>query len=269
MQRAQKAFTLIELLVVIAIIAILAAILFPVFAQAKLAAKKTADLSNMKQMATGVTIYANDNDDYFPQALSGDYSNWPVSTAMWSSVLVTGPYIKNNDIFKSPADTLTAPFQWIADSLPANRKPLPISYMANAITNIPDGRTQWGLTGVKGLMPVSKALIFGDSGPTSITECQDPSMIIMLANGYSDFIDKYYGSPGYINTEIDMFYDDFGGIYDQFIPKAIRLSLPGDTFYNAWRKYSLGSNFVRGDTSAKFMRPDQLDNPHYWLTQVP
>ena len=47
----QRAFTLIELLVVIAIIAILAAILFPVFAQAKLAAKKAADLSNMKNIA--------------------------------------------------------------------------------------------------------------------------------------------------------------------------------------------------------------------------
>ena len=48
--KTRTAFTLIELLVVIAIIAILAAILFPVFAQAKLAAKKTASLSNIKQL---------------------------------------------------------------------------------------------------------------------------------------------------------------------------------------------------------------------------
>jgi len=48
-----RAFTLIELLVVIAIIAILAAILFPVFAQAKAAAKKSSDLSNHKQLALG------------------------------------------------------------------------------------------------------------------------------------------------------------------------------------------------------------------------
>jgi prepilin-type N-terminal cleavage/methylation domain-containing protein/prepilin-type processing-associated H-X9-DG protein len=59
----KKAFTLIELLVVIAIIAILAAILFPVFAQAKLAAKKTADLSNLKQLGTATKIYLNDYDD--------------------------------------------------------------------------------------------------------------------------------------------------------------------------------------------------------------
>jgi prepilin-type N-terminal cleavage/methylation domain-containing protein len=62
----KKAFTLIELLVVIAIIAILAAILFPVFAQAKVAAKKTSDLSNTKQLGLATLMYATDNDDTFP-----------------------------------------------------------------------------------------------------------------------------------------------------------------------------------------------------------
>ena len=65
-RQMKRAFTLIELLVVIAIIAILAAILFPVFAQAKLAAKKTADLSNMKQIGTMMLLYGGDNDDAFP-----------------------------------------------------------------------------------------------------------------------------------------------------------------------------------------------------------
>lgn len=65
---SKKAFTLIELLVVIAIIAILAAILFPVFAQAKEAAKQTQTLSNFKQTATSFVIYTADNDDTFPNA---------------------------------------------------------------------------------------------------------------------------------------------------------------------------------------------------------
>jgi prepilin-type N-terminal cleavage/methylation domain-containing protein len=98
-------FTLIELLVVIAIIAILAAILFPVFAQAKAAAKKTADLSNMKQMATGVALYLNDFDDQYPENQVGNFSNWPASTAEWTSVLVTGPYVKNYDLLLSPVDS--------------------------------------------------------------------------------------------------------------------------------------------------------------------
>lgn len=73
----KTAFTLIELLVVIAIIAILAAILFPVFAQAKTAAKKTSDLSNVKQIALSTIMYSGDNDDLFPTAFGkDDNGNW-------------------------------------------------------------------------------------------------------------------------------------------------------------------------------------------------
>jgi prepilin-type N-terminal cleavage/methylation domain-containing protein len=67
---SRKAFTLIELLVVIAIIAILAAILFPVFAQAKEAAKKTATLSQIKQSATAFLIYTGDSEDVFPLGMT-------------------------------------------------------------------------------------------------------------------------------------------------------------------------------------------------------
>ncbi|MDX2065737.1 MAG: prepilin-type N-terminal cleavage/methylation domain-containing protein [Fimbriimonadaceae bacterium] len=63
----KKAFTLIELLVVIAIIAILAAILFPVFAQAKAAAKKSVSISNQKQISLGILLYTGDNDDLYPR----------------------------------------------------------------------------------------------------------------------------------------------------------------------------------------------------------
>lgn len=75
MSRCQRAFTLIELLVVIAIIAILAAILFPVFAQAKEAAKKTTCVSNTKQTALASLMYATDADDTIPR-LDNNGSCW-------------------------------------------------------------------------------------------------------------------------------------------------------------------------------------------------
>src|SRR5688500_5289609 len=64
---AKRGFTLIELLVVIAIIAILAAILFPVFARAREAARKTTCQSNLKQISTGVRMYMQDYDEFFPR----------------------------------------------------------------------------------------------------------------------------------------------------------------------------------------------------------
>jgi prepilin-type N-terminal cleavage/methylation domain-containing protein len=90
----RKGFTLIELLVVIAIIAILAAILFPVFAQAKLAAKKTSDLSNIKQLVLGTLIYANDSDDIAP------HYNWPESYIYAARL---SPYIKSRALFRNPS----------------------------------------------------------------------------------------------------------------------------------------------------------------------
>ncbi len=112
----RKAFTLIELLVVIAIIAILAAILFPVFAGAKEAAKKTQCLSNGKNIGTGLYLYVGDSDDTLPMA------NYPGAPAYvgppftvfswhagegkaelnWADLLL--PYTKNVEIFKCPDD---------------------------------------------------------------------------------------------------------------------------------------------------------------------
>jgi len=99
--RRKSAFTLIELLVVIAIIAILAAILFPVFAQAKMAAKATNSLSNMKQIALGLKMYIADYDDIYPNR---KYNiTVPTGTAEFSWKEMVYPYTKNVAMF---ADTV-------------------------------------------------------------------------------------------------------------------------------------------------------------------
>ena len=98
----KKAFTLIELLVVIAIIAILAAILFPVFAQAKAAAKKTASLSNVKNLGLASIMYAGDVDDNFCAEGEPTAPNWGWQMT-WQ--MHTQPYIKNFQIFLDPSDS--------------------------------------------------------------------------------------------------------------------------------------------------------------------
>lgn len=99
----KKAFTLIELLVVIAIIAILAAILFPVFAQAKEAAKKTVCLSNQKQLGTCLQLYLNDFDDMYMMTSWAEDPLVGLNYKVHWSYLVQ-PYVKNVNIFVCPSD---------------------------------------------------------------------------------------------------------------------------------------------------------------------
>src|SRR4051812_31000827 len=104
----RRGFTLIELLVVIAIIAILAAILFPVFAQAREAARKASCIDNGKQMGTAVGMYRQDYDETWPP---GYYYNDPNGSNLdasgihhWSGLCQ--PYIKNWKIFICPSDPI-------------------------------------------------------------------------------------------------------------------------------------------------------------------
>jgi prepilin-type N-terminal cleavage/methylation domain-containing protein/prepilin-type processing-associated H-X9-DG protein len=102
------AFTLIELLVVIAIIAILAAILFPVFAQARESARKTTCLSNLKQLGLGWTMYVSDYDEQaVPWALRDpkgkDLNDANGVSLSWDRLMQ--PYIKGNAVLACPSDT--------------------------------------------------------------------------------------------------------------------------------------------------------------------
>ena len=182
----KRAFTLIELLVVIAIIAILAAILFPVFAQAKEAAKKTTCLSNTKQMALGIYMYSNDNDDVYPQ---NDWENDPAGfypgtynpanpngTYQITWTFTVQPYIKNWNLFVCPSDP----------------KPFPTDNQCpNGISDIGqlNGRGQmycdWSAQ-LRSYIPVYNAIQAHDWSPVSGTSLASPASQIVVTEHRND-----------------------------------------------------------------------------------
>jgi prepilin-type N-terminal cleavage/methylation domain-containing protein/prepilin-type processing-associated H-X9-DG protein len=137
--RRDRGFTLIELLVVIAIIAILAAILFPVFAQARAKARQSACLSNMKQLGTGLIMYAQDWDETMP---INDYignglaplPGWrdPRAGDSWASGIY--PYVKNLQIYVCPEAVHYPADKSVPWRSPDNPEDGTVSYLMNYVT---------------------------------------------------------------------------------------------------------------------------------------
>src|SRR5260370_7100809 len=144
MQRTRKpAFPLIELLVVIAMLAILVAILFPVFAQARERAGMTACLSNMRQISSGIMMYAQDYDETLPYIRFHCPGAKPGSHCLvWKNVI--RPYLKSLDVLGCPSNTYAHPIPALApDTVPV--KP---AYNAHGWQHQPDPR-----------LPISHAMI--------------------------------------------------------------------------------------------------------------
>jgi prepilin-type N-terminal cleavage/methylation domain-containing protein/prepilin-type processing-associated H-X9-DG protein len=112
-QRRGQGFTLIELLVVIAIIAILAAILFPVFAQARAKARAISCVSNLKQLSLAMIMYSGDYDETLPQwwwdiswaGGTGQGAKVNDATTIWWNAIY--PYVKNNRVYECPDNAYT------------------------------------------------------------------------------------------------------------------------------------------------------------------
>jgi prepilin-type N-terminal cleavage/methylation domain-containing protein/prepilin-type processing-associated H-X9-DG protein len=138
MRDRRSGFTLIELLVVIAIIAILAAILFPVFAQARAKARQSACLNNMKQLGTGLMMYAQDYDETLP---INDYiGNGLVPLLGWRDPKAgdswcTGiyPYVKNLQVYVCP-EAVTHPDPKSPWRSPERIEDGAVSYLMNYVT---------------------------------------------------------------------------------------------------------------------------------------
>ena len=163
----RNGFTLIELLVVIAIIAILAAMLFPVYAQAKQSAKKTTELSDIKQLSLGVLIYATDNDDVMPQTVPDNRST-TLFTTPWDRTPTTNPglrqamyansihpYLKSWDMWKSPA----ASREWLPFGSVTNHSNFSLSHFMNSYLN------SWSTTSTTN--PAQTPMFWAGSGKTT------------------------------------------------------------------------------------------------------
>lgn len=270
----KKGFTLIELLVVIAIIAILAAILFPVFAQAKAAAKKASELSGVKQIGTGLMIYLTDYDDTFPLV---EFANNPFVQAnsyRWSSVQCLGPYIKNTQIFLSPVDSAAKP------PLPTGFALNPTTRFAQASTNSFMANALTPAWSAGGAFPPTVATsqirgIFGsgyyytnpvDLATSTNTSVEAISETVMLAGGAIESMAAGYctGTSG-PNTEVTRCgLEDLIADYDVLnLGTGTNWGAPDANYKKAWTKHSGGSNFVFADTSAKTLRPGALFQGSY------
>jgi prepilin-type N-terminal cleavage/methylation domain-containing protein/prepilin-type processing-associated H-X9-DG protein len=175
--KTRNAFTLIELLVVISIIAILAAILFPVFAQAREAAKKTACLSNVKQIDLALLMYVNDSDDQAPTPAEV-YT--PVNDVVdyWQLIM---PYVKGQDLFFCPDDSFTGCDIYKGfpdDTGPADKC---ISYGSNwgPMLSLKNGTDSGGLFGSFAWNPISESYYAKGVSMTSIVA---PSQMVAIGD---------------------------------------------------------------------------------------
>ncbi|MBC8138970.1 MAG: DUF1559 domain-containing protein [Fibrella sp.] len=241
--RKQTGFTLIELLVVIAIIAILAAILFPVFAQARAKARQTSCLSNMKQLGLAAMQYEQDYDETVVPGwigvgfdTSSPYS-WPGSQR-WMDLIF--PYVKSLQVYNCPSDAdvvpyrMTPPGQTISDPLYFESMSNPGSYASNA--------TYWG---------------DGDGVPTNNPMGQAsaaivrPAETILLAEYRAYFVPPCATGDGWGVAEIAWQNKDAcdATFYPQLNPPMIGKT-PG--------RHSGGLNVAYADGHAKWSRVDNL-----------
>ncbi len=229
-RRMTPGFTLIELLVVIAIIAILAAILFPVFAQAREKARAIVCLSNQKQIALAVVMYANDYDETLVPGRNG--STFDFTQQFYFDYLLN-PYVKNQNIWTCPSVGIQSQFgQQLIRSIGMNTV-VAVDYLA------------WG-------PPPS---------PVALASIDYPAELIVMCeaeanpwNGDAGFGTGSFGSPFQACQAAQA--DAKGSTVTNLIQPYLR--------------HSKGANYALGDGHAKFRKPAATLVPeNEWLIHRP
>ncbi|HLK59327.1 MAG TPA: DUF1559 domain-containing protein [Chthonomonadaceae bacterium] len=227
---ARTGFTLIELLVVIAIIAILAAILFPVFAQAREKARAASCLSNTKQISLAYAMYNQDYDEGFPATVSERQA--PAGTpdtadarAPYSYRVLLQPYIKSMQIFKcpsAPAWLAPAPGAWWNTDYGCH---LNEGHLQPAANNHADDYSGTGTIDLRD---------FGFNESTPVASINEPTNFILCGDaGRTD------GTPSR------------GGLYPQ--PWAFDVSNQARLL----ARHQNGANIAYSDGHSKWRRPEQ------------
>jgi prepilin-type N-terminal cleavage/methylation domain-containing protein/prepilin-type processing-associated H-X9-DG protein len=239
---SRRGFTLIELLVVIAIIAILAAILFPVFAQARDKARQTACLSNMKQLATAMAMYAQDYDEttillwWFPQP-DGTAIHWPQRIY---------PYVKNNGVFLCPSAPRVNP----TDMTRTENGAAGPAYAGN-------WHVGWGVS-LAAYERVADAIIIGETG---VNDWFGNGSLIRAASTMNPWHHRDIGGgfPDWASVRCQQ-------RYDAFHPYAASRGQSGFAIH--WR-HANGANFVFADGHAKWIRQPGLKPENFYPGNPP
>lgn len=262
--RVRSGFTLIELLVVIAIIAILAAILFPVFQKVRENARRTACLSNLKQIGLGITQYTQDADEREPCGAN----RYGAGTG-WAGQIY--PYIKSVAVFQCPDDS------------GVGSRASSYGYNANFVVGN-YGTSTFGVAVPPGhsladFAAPSKVVMFFEVTNSSGYDISNTSGA--YANGFNS--DSQYDGLSPTGNGIGVVsYNDPGGSsaggasklkyatgYMQYSSNDAANGVP--SFQAPTGRHTDGANFLMADTHAKFLRPQSVsagqsyptDNPYY------
>jgi prepilin-type N-terminal cleavage/methylation domain-containing protein/prepilin-type processing-associated H-X9-DG protein len=195
----KPAFTLIELLVVIAIIAILAAILFPVFAQARDKARQATCLSNSRQLALALQMYTQDYEDVLPSAqqVNADKS------IIWNINHLLLPYTRNERVHVCPSDPMPTPPQGRGvETFPVSYIPnyavlSPWDFARRSLAEIEEPANTIALTETKRPENFGGMSAYNGSRPMTLKEAVDPRL--PLSGRVA--IDRHSG--GFVNVFVD------------------------------------------------------------------